>query len=133
MMDSSTCDYGKIDAWQMHPNWESPSIKLNPSDADCFLYLFFSPSSDRVNIMETNSVDNWVEFFLVGPIITNGGVVFVRSFTLSRNALFECLPEEKDREAFADRLRELVYEALGSDEDVDRVLEALSLRTPNHS
>jgi hypothetical protein len=129
MMDSSTCDYGKIDVWQLHPEWESPSIKLNPSDADCFLHLFFSHSSDRVNI---GVGDNWVECSLIGPP-TNRGRPCVRNFTLSRNALFDCLPEEKDREAFADRLRELVYEALGSDEDVDRALEALSLRTPNHS
>jgi hypothetical protein len=132
MMESSTCDYGKLDVWELYPEWESRSIKLNPSDADCFLHLFFSHSSDRVNIEESNSVDNCVEFFLVGPP-TSGGRLYVRSFTLSRNALFDCLPEEKDRDAFADRLRELVYFALASDRVSDKALEALSLRTPNHS
>jgi hypothetical protein len=128
MMESSTCDYGKINTWELYTDGKINSIKLSPSDADSFLHLFFSRSSDRVNI---GVVDNRVVFFLVGPP-TGRGRLYVKDFTLSRNALFDCLPEEKDREAFADRLRELVYFALGSDEDSDRALEALSLRTPNH-
>ena len=120
-------DYGKINVWELHPEWESKRIKVSPSDADCFLHLSFSHSSDRVNVGETNSVDNWVEFFLVGPP-TSGGRLYVR-FTLSRNALFDCLPEEKDRDAFADRLREFGY----FEADSDKAFEALSLRTSNRS
>jgi hypothetical protein len=127
MMESSTCDYGKINVWELYIGVDGKRNKVSPSDADCFLHLFFSHSSDRVNIVETNSVDNWVELFLVGPP-TSGGRLHVH-FTLSRNALFDCLPEEKDRDAFADRLCELNYSGANS----DKAFEALSLRASNRS
>jgi hypothetical protein len=125
MMESSTCDYGKINAWELCTQLEGSGMEMSPSDVDYFLHLFFSRSSRWVEIEETNSSGNWVVLRLSGP--PGRGRRLIARLNLSRTDLLHYLPEEKDRDAFADQLWELSYNEV----DSAKACKALSLRTSN--
>jgi hypothetical protein len=129
VIDSSTCDYGKINAWELCTYEMYENIQTNPSDADYFLHLLFSHASERVKVLGVNNIDNWVHLRLEGPHANDDHGRLTASFKLSRNALFDCLPEEKDRDAFADQLWELSY----NEADSAKACEALYLHTSNRS
>jgi hypothetical protein len=107
MTESSTCDYGKINAWELCTYEEYEDIQIGPSDADYFLHLLFSHASERVKFVGVNKVDNWAHLRLEGPPTNDNHGRLTASFELSRNALHRCLPDEGDRDAFVARLHEL--------------------------
>jgi hypothetical protein len=107
MTESLARDYGKINAWELCTYEMYENIQIDPSDADYFLHLLFSPSSERVKFLEVNKVDNWAHLYLEGPATNDDHVRLTASFKLSRDALHRFLPGEGDRDAFVACLYEL--------------------------
>ena len=112
-------DYGKINAWELYKigGPESPEVSLlGSSDADYFLYLLFSDSSERIEFVETHTPPRpgWgATLRLWGPVADDA--VYPESgiprwhteYLLRRYDLHYYLQTKDERDEFVGRLHEL--------------------------
>jgi hypothetical protein len=111
-MESTTRDYGTIDAWNFYNLSESKQIQLRGSDeiggdVDCFLHLLFSNSSTEIEYVEIYNVGSpWVVLRLWGPVADDQGRLSTE-FKLYSYHLHRHLPIKEERYAVVRRLHEL--------------------------
>ena len=111
MIESTTRDYGKINAWNFYGLSESKQIQLRPHDkarvdVDCFLYLLFSNSSTSVEFVEITCRIGWVVLRLWGPVTDDQGRLYTEC-RMTDFDLHRLLPIKEERYAVVRRLHEL--------------------------
>jgi hypothetical protein len=109
MIESTTRDYGKINAWNFYDLPESKKIDRSDKvlgDVDCFLYLLFSNSSTEVEFLQITRRVGWVVLRLLGPVTEDQGRLSM-VFRVSREGLHRRLPIKEERYAVVRRLHEL--------------------------
>jgi hypothetical protein len=112
VIESTTRDYGKINAWNFYNLSESKQIPLRPhdrarDDIDCFLHLLFSDSTTELEFLQITYRVGWVVFRLWGPVTEDQGRLYVRCW-MNHSDLRDLLPIKEERYAVVRRLHELV-------------------------